>query len=178
MGHMVKGALGAFVVHLIGFAICFGTTAWLTSVYEDASDKVKVLGDGSAAPESDVLLALGDARAAMLNWLLAIFVIGFICALLFLLRSANAKAAVPEQQEALKPMWVILLLGLFGLGVGLWLAMLYAPGAAFAMEGGHYAQILSLSFALLLLSYFASTLLFVKPLLAPSVPLAPLIRRL
>lgn len=177
MGNIVRGALGALGVHLAGLAVALGF-AWLwTNDFGDASQEITVREDGSTANVAEVLADLNDAfSVVVIQWLVPVFIIGLICALLFLIRSAGAEAAETPQRAALKPLWTVLLFVDVILAIVLCWINVISPDAAYAMISGSSALLLVFGVVLVLLAYFLSTALFVKTLMVPSVPLAPLIR--
>lgn len=177
MGNIIRGSLGALAIHLAGLAVSFGFVWLWTNDFGDASQEVTVLEDGSTASVSEVLADLDSAfSAVVMDWMIPVFIIGLICALLFLIRSAGAQAAHAPERAALKPFWTVLLFVDLVLAVFLCWLKIISSDAAFAMSSGNSTMLLILSTVLLLLAYFLSTALLVKTLMVPSVPLAPLIR--
>ena len=176
MGNIVKGILGAFVTFLLTVAMAVGVTFMSTDSYDDASDAVRLDFNGAAASADEVMLDLEDAWSALFEWQLVLFVVGFVIALIFLIRTATATAATPKDRRRFKPMWVILLLVSFAVAVATWFFLVVSPEAAYALAFGNYALVVASSFVLFLIAFYVSTAFFVSSLFAPSVPLSAQIR--
>lgn len=172
---MFKGILGSFVIHLVSLGLAFGVAYLNTNEYQDGSSEVR-LSDNEAVPADEVLLSLGDARSVLvMEWLLPIFLIGLLVTCVFLFRTDRA-SAIPTQRAKFLPMWVMLLISEFVIALVLMFVVLFSPYALFAMDPGNVPITIAVGIGLMMLGYVLSTVLFVKKLLVPSVPLATMAR--
>lgn len=172
---MAKAILGSFAVHLAAFALAFLTAFMSTSDYDDGSAAARLENDGAPRDAAIVLEYLSDARGELIGWMLPLFIIGLVCTLIFLLRTERDKAD-HETRDKHTLFWTMMLFVSLIIGLGLMVLQLIRPEVLWAVADGSVPMVLAVSMLLLGIAYYVSTVLFVKRLFVPSVPLASMVR--
>lgn len=176
MQHFIKGVLGSLAIHVLFALAAFGLALWFTSEYSHASEAVALEFADADDAESQVMIKLEMARAALTAWIWPAMVTSFLASVVFLGLADRTMPANPTQAGSKKGLWTVLLLVNLAVALILWFVLVSQPDAAYAMLFGNYALVVFATFTLVFLGYYAATAGFVKRTMARSVPLAPMMR--